>query len=100
MPVLIAAYRDGATLSRELPATTANCLKMAMELAIFPDPLPASGASRCYPLAAGALANLPAPRACLATAMANPGMRSTELSHENYDSKLILITMRHVPIIE
>ncbi len=56
VPVLVAADRGGATLSRTLPTVNADSLKEALEPVIAPDALLVSDASRCYPPAAAALA--------------------------------------------
>ncbi len=54
VPVLVAADRGGATLSRTLPTVNADSLKEALEPVIAPDALLVSDASRCYPPAAAA----------------------------------------------
>ena len=51
VPVLVAADRGGATLSRTLPTVNADSLKEALEPVIAPDALLVSDASRCYPAA-------------------------------------------------
>ncbi len=55
VPILVAADRAGATLSRTLPALNADNVKEVLEPVLAPDALLVSDANRCYPPVAAAL---------------------------------------------